>query len=141
PFLYPDCPFGPFTVACTPASGSTFPVGTTTVNCVGSDGCGEHPTCSFHVTVNPRIIIPHWFAVALLPPLNGQYVPPPHWQQSFANGIIISNVSLGRFLPSFPPPAPGTADTHTFNSEVRGEVSMDGGQTFAPFSGSADVTI
>jgi len=49
--LFGDCPFGPFTVTCTPPSGSLFPIGTTTVNCVGSNGCGEHPTCSFTVTV------------------------------------------------------------------------------------------
>ena len=40
-YLFPDCPFGPFIVTCTPPSGSTFPVGTTTVHCVGSDGCGN----------------------------------------------------------------------------------------------------
>jgi hypothetical protein len=37
------------TVTCTPASGSTFPAGTTTVNCSTSAG----PACSFTVTVKP----------------------------------------------------------------------------------------
>jgi subtilisin-like proprotein convertase family protein len=36
------------TVGCTPASGSVFPVGTTTVTCTTSSG----PSCSFTVTVN-----------------------------------------------------------------------------------------
>ena len=36
------------TVTCTPASGSSFPVGTTTVNCSTTAG----PSCSFTVTVN-----------------------------------------------------------------------------------------
>lgn len=36
------------TVTCSPASGSFFPVGTTTVTCTSSAG----PTCSFNVTVN-----------------------------------------------------------------------------------------
>ncbi len=36
------------TVTCTPASGSSFPVGTTTVNCSSSTGGGS---CSFTVTV------------------------------------------------------------------------------------------
>ncbi|MBK6425846.1 MAG: HYR domain-containing protein [Blastocatellia bacterium] len=36
------------TVTCTPASGSTFPIGTTTVNCSTTAG----PSCSFTVTVN-----------------------------------------------------------------------------------------
>ena len=39
-------------VVCTPASGSAFTVGTTAVNCVATDGCGNTNTCSFNVTVN-----------------------------------------------------------------------------------------
>ena len=44
------CP--PVTVNCNPPSGSTFPIGTTTVTCTASDACGQTVTCSFHVTVN-----------------------------------------------------------------------------------------
>lgn len=39
------------TVACTPASGSFFPVGTTTTVCVATDASGNTATCSFTVTV------------------------------------------------------------------------------------------
>jgi hypothetical protein len=39
------------TVVCTPASGSAFPVGTTTVNCVATDTSGNTASCSFTVTV------------------------------------------------------------------------------------------
>ncbi|MFD0767385.1 HYR domain-containing protein [Bacillus sp. CGMCC 1.60114] len=39
------------TVACTPASGSFFPVGTTTVTCMATDPCGGSAQCSFTVTV------------------------------------------------------------------------------------------
>ncbi|HKQ06687.1 MAG TPA: HYR domain-containing protein [Blastocatellia bacterium] len=50
----PDCG----TITCTPAPGSVFPVGTTTVTCVSSEG----PTCSFTVTIKdddaPLIICP-----------------------------------------------------------------------------------
>jgi hypothetical protein len=38
-------------VVCTPASGATFPEGTTTVSCVASDLCGNSTTCSFEVVV------------------------------------------------------------------------------------------
>lgn len=38
-------------ITSTPPSGSTFPVGTTTVNCVASMGGGA---CSFTITVNPK---------------------------------------------------------------------------------------
>ena len=39
------------TTACIPASGSTFPVGTTTVTCTATDTAGNTATCSFTVTV------------------------------------------------------------------------------------------
>jgi uncharacterized repeat protein (TIGR01451 family) len=39
------------TVASTPASGSVFPVGTTTVNATATDSSGNTATCSFTVTV------------------------------------------------------------------------------------------
>ena len=41
-----------------PPSGSTFPIGTTTVNCTASDTCGGTTNCSFTVTVNPPVYPP-----------------------------------------------------------------------------------
>jgi Tol biopolymer transport system component len=38
-------------VSCTPTSGSTFPIGTTTVDCTSTDGSGNQATGSFTVTV------------------------------------------------------------------------------------------
>jgi HYR domain/Bacterial Ig domain len=46
-----NCP-GVGTPVCTPASGSTFAKGTTTVNCTVSDSSGNSANCSFTVTVN-----------------------------------------------------------------------------------------
>jgi hypothetical protein len=43
---------GPVAVSCSPASGSTFPIGTTTVNCSATDSHGNTATASFTVTVN-----------------------------------------------------------------------------------------
>src|SRR5439155_17646435 len=43
---------GTATVTCTPASGSSFALGPTTVNCSASDGHGNTATCSFTVTVS-----------------------------------------------------------------------------------------
>lgn len=54
------------TVVCSPASGSTFPVGTTTVTCTATDASGNTATCSFTVSVfdirlqddtNPTIVV------------------------------------------------------------------------------------
>ncbi|MFN0111224.1 MAG: HYR domain-containing protein, partial [Blastocatellia bacterium] len=42
---------GTRTVTCSPASGSSFPVGVTTVNCSASDLSGNSGSCSFTVTV------------------------------------------------------------------------------------------
>lgn len=42
----------PVTVACTPASGSTFPFGVTTVSCTGTDALNRTNSCSFTVTVS-----------------------------------------------------------------------------------------
>lgn len=45
-----NCP-GVVGPTCVPASGSTFNVGTTTVNCTASDAAGNTATCAFTVTV------------------------------------------------------------------------------------------
>jgi len=47
-------------VVCSPASGSNFAIGTTTVNCLATDGGGATATCSFTVTITdtqPILII------------------------------------------------------------------------------------
>lgn len=49
PTVSDNCP-GASTV-CNPPSGSTFPVGTTTVTCTATDASGNTATCSFAVTV------------------------------------------------------------------------------------------
>lgn len=42
---------GTVTVACTPGSGSTFPIGTTEVSCTATDSLARTASCSFSVTV------------------------------------------------------------------------------------------
>ena len=44
-------PTPPATVSCTPVSGSTFPIGVTTVTCAAKDGAGNTGTATFTVTV------------------------------------------------------------------------------------------
>jgi lysophospholipase L1-like esterase len=43
----------PVTVTCTPSSGSTFPVGSTTVTCTATDAAQRTSSCSLTITVNP----------------------------------------------------------------------------------------
>ncbi len=53
---------GPLTPTCSPASGSTFPLGTSTVNCKATDTHGNTGTASFKVTVQdttpPLVTVP-----------------------------------------------------------------------------------
>jgi CSLREA domain-containing protein len=50
PTVSDNCP-GVGTPSCTPPSGSTFPVGTTTVTCTAVDAAGNNASCSFTVRV------------------------------------------------------------------------------------------
>lgn len=43
---------GNVSVVCNPPSGSTFPKGTTSVNCTATDAAGNTTNCNFNVTVN-----------------------------------------------------------------------------------------
>lgn len=56
------------TVSCTPAFGSTFPLGTTTVTCTATDATGNIATGSFNVTVSdttpPSLTLPENLVVA-----------------------------------------------------------------------------
>jgi hypothetical protein len=47
---------GSMPVTCTPTSGSTFPVGTTTVTCSAKDKAGNSASGSFKVTVTPASV-------------------------------------------------------------------------------------
>jgi hypothetical protein len=70
-------------VICTPPSGSTFPVGTTTVNCTAKDAAGNMATsgCAF--------------AVEILPP---QQIPPTICIQDSASGsTLIIDLQTGAF--------------------------------------------
>src|SRR5438105_4159663 len=60
---------GPLTPTCSPASGSNFPVGTTTVTCTATDSHGNTGSASFTVTVTlndttpPVVTVPADFSV------------------------------------------------------------------------------
>ncbi len=55
-------------VACDPASGSVFPVGTTTVTCTATDSSGNAASATFDVTVSPPA---HSMRVSWLAPMAG----------------------------------------------------------------------
>src|SRR4029077_3355617 len=51
----PPCTPPTVSATCTPASGSTFPLGTTTVSCTTSDSAGRTASASFTVTLIPEV--------------------------------------------------------------------------------------
>lgn len=57
PFADDNCPFN---VSCSPASGSFFPIGTTTVTCTATDNSGNSSTCTFDVIVKPEEVPECW---------------------------------------------------------------------------------
>ena len=65
-----DAVDGPVGAVCTPASGSTFPIGTTTVTCTATDATGNIGSGTFTVTVNPARPV-----ISLK--INGQHPTPP----------------------------------------------------------------
>ena len=54
----------PIEVACTPASGSTFPIGASTVRCTATDSLSRSASCSFSVTVarTPQLTLTKFLA-------------------------------------------------------------------------------
>jgi hypothetical protein len=45
----------PITTICLPPSGSTFPIGTTSVSCTTTDACAQEASCTFNVTVRAQL--------------------------------------------------------------------------------------
>lgn len=89
------------TVNSTPASGSLFPVGTTTVNATADDGAGHTSNCSFTVTVQYNFA-GFFPPVANLPALNivqaGKGIP--------VKFSLSGNKGLGIFAPGSPSSGP-----------------------------------
>ena len=128
------------------SSGATFPVGTTTESVYAYDSCvGSYVYyCSFDVTVNlptSASVNEYFSPQPLLPPLNSVYISPAQWHALYANGIVIRDVRHRFFTQNYPLPALGNSQTETFSSEVDYELSTDGGATFMPAAGTANVTV
>jgi autotransporter-associated beta strand protein len=136
------CP--PVSVVANPPSGSTFPIGTTTVNALATDNCGQSAPCSFTVTVNPQPTPQgpeYFFTQPVLPPPGSVYISPALWHLLFNNGIVIRDVRHRFFTQNYPLPPLGSSQPETFSSELDFDISFDNGATFTPSSGTAAVTV
>ena len=100
------------TVACTPASGSFFPLGTTTVTCTATDAGGNTATCTFDVTVQPPL--PHSFTLLADRDIfiDGQ---------SFSDGALHANNDI-KFKD-------GTPSTHTGDLTAVDDIKIDDDNT------------
>ena len=54
PLITDNCDPAPTLIACSPPSGSVFPIGTTQVTCTAQDACMNIGNCTFDVTVSNR---------------------------------------------------------------------------------------
>ena len=127
----------PVSVSCFPPSGSLFPVGLTTVTCTATDACGDSTNCSFQIKVAPE-----YFTITnVLPATNTVYISPALWHTLYNNGIVIRDIRHRYFTQGVLPPPLGTAQTHSFGSEIDCELSFDNGATFQPVTASANVTV
>jgi hypothetical protein len=77
-----DAVSGAITPTCAPASGSTFPVGTTTVTCTAADAAGNNGSAAFSVVVTdagPTIVVPPTQTLEALGPAGSRvtFTPAP----------------------------------------------------------------
>lgn len=85
---------GALPVTCTPASGSIFPLGRTTVACETTDDQGRRATCSFDVTVtcrgNPTITCPANMTVAATSPAGAAVTFSPTAQDGCGRNLTVN---------------------------------------------------
>ncbi|WP_353750715.1 HYR domain-containing protein [Peribacillus frigoritolerans] len=103
PTVSDNCPGA--TAVCTPATGTFFPVGTTTVTCTATDAAGNTTTCSFTVTVNdtepPTIICPGNITQGNDPGVCGAIVnyPPPTVNDNCPGATSVCSPPSGSLFP------------------------------------------
>jgi hypothetical protein len=134
----------PPSVVANPPSGSTFPIGTTTVYTTASDSCGDSTNCSFTVTVLPPPMPQapeYFFSQSVLPPIGSVYLSPGQWWVLFDQGIVIRNVRHRFYTQNYPLPALGNSQSETYSEETDFELSTDNGATFQSSSAAANVTV
>jgi HYR domain len=112
---------GAVVVSCTPASGSTFPIGTTTVTCTALDTRGNRATSSFVVTVTVPVY--GFIAVQNLPPpagkaYNSGSAIPFRWQFTVGGTVFNSTAANPKITIS------GPTGTMTFTPQNPGNSSF-----------------
>lgn len=70
---------------CTPASGATFPIGTTTVTCAAKDRIGNTGNASFTVTITPQPVNKADLKIAVTGPASGRAGSPVTYTVTVSN--------------------------------------------------------
>jgi polyisoprenoid-binding protein YceI len=102
---------------CLPASGATFPIGTTKVECTAVDGHENKATASFNVTVNAA-------ACAVSPTIETQ-----------PSGQTVTEPAAASFKVK-----EGTIPTNCAAATIQWELSTNGGVSFTPITGATSAT-
>jgi len=123
---------GPLTAMCTPASGTVFAVGTTTVNCTATNSAQMTTSHSFTVTVTPFVAPPPPVPGATPAGRNVSVAP------TTASTIVFSNVTAAG-ITSVTPLAVATLPPVTDGFAIFGQNLVFDVSTTATFSGPVSV--
>ena len=106
-------------VVSTPASGSTFPIGVTTVTSVATDASGNTNSCTFTVTVNQAVSVAPLVSLTNCPNTSATFAAVPSGTGPFSfvwkKGVLVASTNSSLVLPSVT-----LADAGTYTVEVSG---------------------
>ena len=94
--------------------------------------------CTVEVKPDPALVAVAPAPRPLLPMPNGQYVGP---RQAYGNGVIVKEIRHKLFTAWDDPPGFGVTHSHTFNSQLDFQLSMDSGATFTATRAPATITV
>ncbi len=109
-------------IVCIPPSGSTFPVGPTTVNCTATDNSGNAASCSFSVLVNapgtgPCLQPDNGTGTVSLPPAGCDYLSPNDVHEIIDGLPPGTTIQLAAIHKDFICHGPGAIGVCSFNSQ------------------------
>ena len=112
----------PVTMVCNPPSGTTFPVGTTTVTCTANDALSRQAACAFSITLTSVALNARKFLAFGDSVTAGEDGRSLVIRRTFIDPVhAYPAVLQGRLMASFPPESP-TVD----NKGLGGEFATDG---------------
>jgi len=126
-------------VSSVPPSGMLFRIGSTLVNCEAADSSGNRTSRTFQVTVFPPRTLISTNQCPSYPPV--EMITLEQWHAYYANGIIVSNVTVTVPASGLVMPAPGTSLTNVFASQAELWMSTNGGTKLQQVLAGANVTV